>query len=316
MALIQNQIEGRKTMPEYAYFNGKFMFLPEANINILTNFMHYGTGVFEGIRGNWNAEKNQVYLFRLKEHFARLLKGCEVLKMTIPYSVEDLCRLTLEMVSKSGLKENVYIRPVAYKSSKLMGVRLHNLDADFFAFVIPWGRYIDSDMCSVGVSSWRRPGSNFAAPQAKITGGYINSAFAKTEAHENGFDEAIVLNEFGRVAEGSGENIFLLIDGKLATPSVSENILIGITRDTIIKLAKNELGLEVSERPIERTELYMAEEAFFTGTAAHVSPIAQIDRRPVGNGGIGPITKKLQTLYYEIIEGRNPKYIDWCSPVY
>jgi branched-chain amino acid aminotransferase len=309
-------MEGYKAMPEYAYFQNKFMPLSEANTNIMTNFMHYGTGVFEGIRGNWNAEKKQVYLFRLKEHFARLLNGCKVLKMTIPYSVEDLCKLTLEMVSKSGLKENVYIRPVAYKSSKVMGVRLHNLDADYFAFVIPWGRYIDSDKCSVGVSSWRRPGSNFAAPQAKITGGYINSALAKTEAHENGFDEAIVLNEAGRVAEGSGENIFLLIEGKLVTPAVSENILIGITRDTIIKLAKNELRLEVVERPIERTELYMAEEAFFTGTAAHVSPIAQIDRRPVGDGEVGPITRKLQGLYFDIIEGKNPKYIDWCSPVY
>jgi branched-chain amino acid aminotransferase len=309
-------MEGCKAMPEYAYFHNKFMPLSEASTNIMTNFMHYGTGVFEGIRGNWNAEKKQVYLFRLKEHFARLLNGCKVLKMSIPYSVEDLCKLTLEMVLKSGLKENVYVRPVAYKSSKVMGVRLHNLEADYFAFVIPWGRYIDSDKCSVGVSSWRRPGSNFAAPQAKITGGYINSAFAKTEAHENGFDEAIVLNEAGRVAEGSGENIFLVIDGKLVTPAISENILIGITRDTIIKLAKNELGLEVIERPIERTELYMADEAFFTGTAAHVTPIAQIDRRPVGDGEVGPFTRKLQGLYFDIIEGKNPKYIDWCSPVY
>lgn len=303
-------------MPEYAYYQKKLMPLSEANTNIMTNFMHYGTGVFEGIRGNWNAEKKQIYLFRLKEHFERLQNGCKVLKITIPYTIDDLCKLTVEMVSRSGLKENVYVRPVAYKSSLVMGVRLHNLDADFFAFVIPWGRYIDSDKCSVGVSSWRRPGSNFAAPQAKITGGYVNSAFAKTEAYENGFDEAIVLNEFGRVAEGSGENIFLVIDGKLITPSIYEDILIGITRDTVIKLAKNELGLEVIERPIERTELYMAQEAFFTGTAAHISPIAQIDRRLVGDGEIGPITKKLQTLYHDSIEGKNPKYLAWCSPVY
>ena len=154
-------------MPEYAYFQKKFMPLSEAKINIMTNFMHYGTGVFEGIRGNWNDEKKQVYLFRLREHFERLLNGCKVLKMTIPYSVEDLCKLTVELVAQSGLKENVYIRPVAYKSSKVMGVRLHNLDADFFAFVIPWGRYIDTDKCSVGVSSWRRPGSNFALPRPR-----------------------------------------------------------------------------------------------------------------------------------------------------
>jgi branched-chain amino acid aminotransferase len=303
-------------MPEYAYFHKKYMPLSEANISIFTNFMHYGTGVFEGIRGNWNAEKKQVYIFRLKEHYERLLTGCKVLKLAIPHTVDELCKITVEIAARSGLKENIYFRPVAYKSSEVMGVRLHNLEADFFAFVIPWGRYIDSDKCSVGVSSWRRPGSNFAAPQAKITGGYINSAFAKTEAHENGFDEAIVLNEYGRVAEGSGENIFLVIDGKLVTPSVSENILIGITRDTVFKLAKNELGLDVIERPIERTELYMAQEAFFTGTAAHLSPIGQIDRRPVGDGEIGPVTKKLQSLYHDVIEGKNPKYIGWCTPVY
>jgi branched-chain amino acid aminotransferase len=303
-------------MPEYAYFHKKFMPLPQANTNIMTNFMHYGTGVFEGIRGNWNEARQQIYLFRLKEHYERLLSGCKVLKMDIPYSVEDLCKLTVELVAKSGIKENVYVRPVVYKSSEAMGVRLHNLDADFFALVIPWGRYIDADKCSVGVSSWRRSGSNFGAPQAKITGGYINSAFAKTEAHENGFDEAIVLNEAGRVAEGSGENIFLVIDGKIVTPAVSENILIGITRDTIIQLASKELGMEVVERPIERTELYMAHEAFFTGTAAHISPIAYIDRRRVGDGEIGPITKHLQSLYHEVIEGKTPKYLYWCSPVY
>jgi branched-chain amino acid aminotransferase len=303
-------------MPDYAYFHNKFMPRSEANTNIMTNFMHYGTGVFEGIRGNWNEQKKQLYVFRLQEHYQRLLNGCKVLKIAIPYTQDELCKITMEMTKRSGLNENVYIRPVAYKSSEVMGVRLHNLEADFFAFVIPWGRYLDTDKCSVGVSSWRRPGSNFAAPQAKITGGYINSAFAKTEAHENGFDEAIVLNEYGRVAEGSGENIFLVMDGKLVTPAVSENILIGITRDTIMQLAKNEFGLEVVERPIERTELYMAQEAFFTGTAAHISPIGMIDRRPVGDGEVGPVTKKLQTLYHEVIEGKNSKYYHWCSPVY
>jgi branched-chain amino acid aminotransferase len=303
-------------MPEYAYFHKKFMPLSQAHTSIMTNFIHYGTGVFEGIRGNWNEARQQIYIFRVKEHYERLLSGCKLLKLDIPYSVDDLCKLTVEMVAKSGLKENVYIRPVAYKSSEAMGVRLHNLDADFFALVIPWGRYIEADKCSVGVSSWRRPGSNFAAPQAKITGGYINSAFAKTEAHENGFDEAIVLNEAGRVAEGSGENIFLVIDGKVVTPAISENILIGITRDTVIQLASKELGMDVVERPIERTELYMATEAFFTGTAAHLSPIAYIDRRKVGDGEIGPITHHLQTLYHEIIEGKAPKYLHWCSPVY
>ncbi len=303
-------------MPQYAYFQKQFMPLAEANTNIMTNFLHYGTAVFEGIRGNWNEEQNQIYLFRLKEHYERLLNGCKVMKIQIPYSNDDLCKLTVELTARSGLKENVYVRPVAYKSTEAMGVRLHNLESDFFALVIPWGRYLDTDACRVGVSSWRRPGSNCSVPQAKITGQYVNSAFAKTEAHDAGFDEAIVLNESGRVAEGSGENIFLVIDGKLITPSVYENILVGITRATVIELAKNELGIEVIERPVERTELYLAREAFFTGTAAHVSPIAEVDHRLVGDGKVGPITKELQTLYHDVIEGKNPKYMHWCTPVY
>jgi branched-chain amino acid aminotransferase len=303
-------------MPQYAYFQKQFIPLSDAKVGIMTNFMHYGTAAFEGIRGNWNEGQKQIYVFRLKEHFERLLNGCKVLKIQLPYSVDDFCKQTVELVARSGLKENVYIRPVAYKSTEAMGVRLHNLDADYFSFVIPWGRYIDTDKCRVGVSSWRRPGSNFASPQSKITGGYINSAFAKTEAHDNGYDEAIVLNEFGRVSEGSGENIFLVIDGKLVTPGIYENILIGITRNTVIELAKKELGIETIERPIERTELYTAQEAFFTGTAAHISPIAEIDHRLVGDGEIGPITKELQSLYFGVIEGKNPKYMHWCTPVY
>jgi branched-chain amino acid aminotransferase len=303
-------------MPQYAFFQKQFMPLSEAKLSVMTNFMHYGTGVFEGIRGNWNEDKKQIFIFRLKEHYARLLNGCKLLKIEIPYSLEELCRLSVDLTARSGYKENVYIRPVAYKSSEAMGVRLHNLDADFFAFVMPWGRYLDTDRCRVGVSSWRRPGGNFAAPQAKLTGGYVNGALAKTEAHDNGFDEAIVLNEWGRVSEGSGENIFLLIDGKLVTPGIYENILPGITRATVMELAKNELGIDVIERPIDRTELYMAQEAFFTGTAAHVAPIAEIDHRPVGDGGIGPLTAKLQAIYYGVIEGKNPQYMKWCTPVY
>jgi branched-chain amino acid aminotransferase len=303
-------------MPQYAFFRKRFVPLSEAKIGLMTNFIHYGTGAFEGIRGNWNEDQKQIYLFRLKEHFERLLNGCKVLKIELPYSVDDLCRQTVEMVARSGFKENVYIRPVAYKSTEAMGVRLHNLEADYFSFVMPWGRYLDTDKCRVGVSSWRRPGSNFASPQSKITGAYINSAFAKTEAHDNGFDEAIVLNEYGRVAEGSGENIFLVIDGKLVTPGIYENILTGITRNSVIEIAKKELGIETIERPIERTELYIAQEAFFTGTAAHIAPIAEVDHRLVCDGEIGPITRELQALYFDIIVGKNSNYMNWCTPVY
>lgn len=303
-------------MLQYAYFQKQFMPLTEAKLGLMTNFMHYGTAVFEGIRGNWNEDRQQIYLFRLKEHYERLLNGCKVLKISLPYTVEELCRLTVEMVKRSELKENVYIRPLAYKSSEAMGVRLHSLDADFFAFVMPWGRYLDTDKCRVGVSSWRRPGSNFAVPQAKVTGQYYNSAFAKTEAHENGYDEAILLNEYGRVAEGSGENIFMVIDGQLVTPSIYESILTGITRNTVLELASKELDIRTVERPVERSEMYTAQEAFFTGTAAHLAPIVEIDHRLIGDGEIGPVTRRLQTLYHAVIEGKTPRYFNWCTPVY
>jgi branched-chain amino acid aminotransferase len=303
-------------MPQYAFYNKQFMPLADARMNVMTNFMHYGTGVFEGIRGNWNDHRQQIYIFRLQEHYERLINGCKLLKIKLPYSGDELCKMTVELVARSGIKENLYIRPLAYKSSESMGVRLYDLEDDFLAFVIPWGPYLDTDKCSVGVSSWRRPGNNYSAPQAKLTGQYVNSAFAKTEAHESGYDEAIVLNEWGRVAEGSGENIFLVIDGKLVTPGINESVLIGITRNTVIELARNELGIETIERPIDRSELYIAREAFFTGTASHVAPIGEIDHRIVGDGQIGPVTKKLQDLYFDAIQGKNPKYMRWCTPVY
>jgi len=303
-------------MPSYAYFHKQFMPLSEAKIGVMTQSLHYGTAIFEGIRGNWNSEQQQTYLFRLKEHYERLHNGCRVLKINLSYSIDELCQITIELIKRCGFEEDVYIRPLAYKSSEALGVRLHDLEDDFLAFVIPWGPYLDVDKAKCGVSSWRRPDDNAIPPQVKITGLYINNALAKTEAIENGFDEAIMLTPDGYVSEGSGENIFLVIDGKLVTPASYNNILMGITRDTVIKLAKNELGIETIERPIDRSELYTAEECFLTGTAAHITPVAEIDRRNVGNGEIGEIASSLQKIYSQVIRGNNPKYLDWCTAVY
>ncbi len=303
-------------MPSYAFFRKQFMPLAEAKIGLMTHCLHYGTAIFEGIRGNWNSQHKQTYLFRLKEHYERLYNGCRVLKITPPYTIDELCQITIEVVAKSGLQEDIYVRPLAYKSSEALGVRLHDLEDDFLVFVIPWGPYLDMDTAKCGVSSWRRPDNNVAPSQIKVTGLYINSALAKTEAIENGFDEAILLTQDGHVSEGSGENIFLVIDGKLVTPPTYDNILKGITRQTVITLAQNELGIETIERPVDRSELYTAEECFFTGTAVHITPIAEIDHRKIGNGGIGEITGKLQKIYSEVIRGDNPKYLDWCTPAY
>ncbi|MDP2729372.1 MAG: branched-chain amino acid transaminase [Dehalococcoidales bacterium] len=299
-------------MKSYAFFQNEFVPLSEARIGVMTNFFHYGTGVFEGIRGNWNSEKGELYLFCLKEHYERLHQGCQILRIDLPYSVDDLCRITVELVEKCGFQEDIYIRPLAYKSSEALGVRLHDLECDFLVFAFPWGPYLP-DKVKCCVSSWRFPNE---VPRAKLTGLYVTNALAKTEATENGCDEAIMLNPSGYVAEGSGENIFLIIDGELVTPASYDGILMGITRNTVIKLAKAELGIKTTERHVNRAELYSASECFLTGTAAHITPVAEIDDLKIGNGEIGEITEKLQKIYFDVIRGNNPKYIDWCTPAY
>ncbi|HUU64816.1 MAG TPA: branched-chain amino acid transaminase [Dehalococcoidales bacterium] len=303
-------------MPSYAFFKNQFVPLAEAKINVMTQALHYGTAIFEGIRGNWNSQQKQIYLFRLKEHYQRLLDGCRVIRIKLPYTVDELCQTSVELAQKCGFEEDIYVRPVAYKSSEALGVRVHDISDDYVVFIIPWGRYLDVDKARCVVSSWQRPGNNAAPPQAKIMGNYATNALAKSDAVESGFDEAIMLSPDGYVSEGSGENIFLVKDEKLVTPAIYSNILPGITRDSVIKLAQNELGLETIERPVVRGELYTADECFLTGTAAHVTPVSEIDHRQIGDGEIGGITKKLQKIYAEVIRGENRKYLDWCTPVY
>ena len=298
-------------MPSYAFIKDEFIPLPEAKIGIMTNFIHYGTGVFEGIRGNWNDEKKQCNIFCLEEHYQRLMRGCQVLKIDLPYSIDKLCQITVDLVEKCGFQEDIYIRPAAYKSSEALGVRLHDLECDFFVFAFPWGPYLPETVrCCV--SSWRFPNE---VPRAKLTGLYITNALAKTEAIERGFDEAIMLNSDGYIAEGSGENLFLVKGDTLITPASYDGPLMGITRNKVIELAAAELGIKTIERHIDRIELYSTEECFLTGTAANITPVAEIDGRKVGSGGIGKVTEKLQRLYFDVIKGKNQKYAGWCTPV-
>ncbi len=303
-------------MPPYAFFKKQFMPLAEAKIGILTHAFHYGTACFEGIRGNWDSEYGRFCIFRIKDHYKRMLNGCRLLKISLPYSLDELCQLTVESVERSNYHEDVYIRPMAYKSSEAVGVRLHDLEDDFLIIVTTLPAYLDTQNgVRCGTSSWRRVDDTMIPARGKICGIYVNSALAKTEACENGYDEAILLTHDGHVAEGSGENVFLLIDGKLVTPPSSDNILLGITRDTIMKLAKNELGIDTIERTVDRSELYLAEECFFSGTAAHITPIIEIDHRIIGTGEIGKITAELQKLFSPVILGRNPKYAEWYTLV-
>ncbi|MFA5629441.1 MAG: branched-chain amino acid transaminase [Dehalococcoidales bacterium] len=303
-------------MPSIAFLNNEFIPLEDAKVGIMTHALHYGTAVFEGIRGNWNEDKKQVFIFRLKEHYERLAEGSAFLKMKIPYSTEELCQITVDIVQKSGFKEDIYIRPLSYKSTQAMGVRLHDLENDFFVFAIPWGRYLETDACRCCISSWRRPADNVIPPSAKITGLYVNNALTKSEAVSRGFDEGIMLTHDGFVSEGSGENIFVIKDGKIFTPTTKDSILKGITRDTVMILAKNELGIDTIEKKISLDELYNADECFLTGTAAHLTPVTEIEDKKMGNGHAGEITLKLQKLYFDVIKGKNEKYIEWCTPVY
>jgi branched-chain amino acid aminotransferase len=301
----------------YAYFQKEIIPLADAKIGIMTHAFNYGTGVFEGIRGNWNSDEEQIYVFRLKEHFERLRKSCRIMRIDFPYDNEELYSITTKIVEMSGYREDVYLRPLAYKSSEVLGVRLHDLEDDFLIFIAPFGPYLDIEKgARCCTSSWRRVEDTSIPARAKITGIYANSALAKTEAQLNGYDEAIMLDERGHVSEGSGENIFMIADGKIYTPPPSSNILIGITRETAITLAQDELGLEVVERDIDRSELYTADECFMTGTAAHITPVVELDQRPIGAGKMGPVAKQLVKLYFDVITGRNAKYAHWCTPCY
>lgn len=300
-------------MPPYAFFHNQFMPLSEAKIGILTHALHYGTACFEGIRANWDSERQNFCLFRMEDHYKRMLNGCHILKIKLPYSVSKLCQLTSELLQQSGFREDVYIRPLAYKSSETIGVRLHELEDDFLIIATPLPPYLGTEGIRCCTSSWHRIDDTMIPPRGKICGAYVNSALAKTEARENGFDEAIFLNHDGHVSEGTGENIFLVADGKLITPLPSDNILQGITRATAIKLAKNELALDTIERQVDRSELYLAEECFFTGTAAHIVPIIEIDHRLIGNGQTGKITAALQKSFHEVILGRNTNYLNWYT---
>ena len=300
----------------YAYFQKRIVPLEEARVNVMTHAFLYGTAVFEGIRGNWSDEQGATLIFRPIEHFRRLKMSSHIMHIELPQSAEELSDITARVVAACGLREDVYIRPIAYKSGEIIGPKLDGVESDFMVFAIPFGNYLDLDAgIRCQTSTWRRVPDTSIPARAKVNGLYVNSALAKTEAVENGYDEAIMLNDDGHVSEGSGENLAMIRHGRLITPERSDNVLEGITLDSITELAKNELGLEVIERTIDRSELYIADEVFLTGTAAHISPVIEVDRRAVGTGSVGPVTQKLQSLFFDIIRGRNAKYGHWVRAV-
>lgn len=299
------------------YAGGSFRAYDDAKVGLLTHGLQYGTGCFEGIRGYWVPEERELFLMQLREHYERLSISAKILMMKLPHSVDELVEITAELCARNRFETDVYIRPCSFKAAEDVGVRLHNVPDAFAIIPVPFTRYLDtSEGLKAGTSSWRRADDSAAPPRAKITGLYVNSALAKSEAVANGYDEAILLSHEGHVSEGSAENIFLIKGGVLYTPDPSQNVLEGCTRRSIMQIASDEFDMPIVERSIDRSELYGADEVFFTGTAAGVVFVQSIDHRVVGDGKIGPFTKKLADYYERVVRGKQPKYASWLTRTY
>lgn len=304
-------------MTSYVFCDGKIVPEEQVNISIRNKAFNYGLGCFEGIRAYWNEEEGQLYGFKLYEHYKRFHQSCKTINIKLPYTVEELVNVTKELLKINEFKTTTYIRPIAFKGANTISPSLVGNDNDrVVIFCSPMGSYAGKTELTACVSSWRRLSDTMLPPRVKATASYLNSGLANLEAVQNGYDEAILMTQDGYVSEGPGENIFLVRNGKLITPDVSQNILEGITRNLVMELAKNELGIEVVERQVPRTELYAADEVFFSGTAMEVTPVVEVDRRPVGNGHTGPVCEALKKLFHHLTINKNPKYSSSCTPIY
>ena len=297
------------------YFEGAFVPMRDAKVSIMTHAFMYGTATFEGIRAYWNAEQGTLYGLKLREHVERLRQSCRILLMKDVPSVDELTGLIVETLRRNGFREDVYVRPSFYKSTKAIGVRLHHLENQLYIITIPFGNYIDTEAgVRVMSSSWRRNADEALPARGKIVGGYVNMAFQKSEAELNGFDEAIVLTADGHVNEASAANLFVVRDGVAITPPVTDDILEGVTRKAIIELLANE-KIPVEIRSIDRSELYIADEMFLCGTGVQISPVIEIDHRPVGSGEVGPIGRLVRERYFNAVRGRLPEYRHWLTEI-
>ena len=301
---------------QVVYLNGRFLPEPEARVPLLTHALHYGTGVFEGIRAHFDPATGEIALFRATDHFERMARNVSLLKIALPASPAELSEIAAELIRLNSFTTDVYVRPLAFKCATRIGVTLPPEDA-FAMIAVPMGPYLDTRKgLHCGVSSWRRISDNSIPCRGKICGAYVNSALAAQEARDRGFDEAIFLNEAGRVAEGSAMNIFLVRGGRLVTPDVSQGILEGITRDSVMVLARDLMQLETECRSVDRAELYVADEMFLCGTAAQIAPVTRVDGRAVGCGAPGALTLELQETYGRAVRGGLPQYRAWVEPVY
>jgi branched-chain amino acid aminotransferase len=297
------------------YFEGDFVPMRDAKVSIMTHAFMYGTATFEGIRAYWNQEQGKLYGLKLREHVERLRQSCRILMMKDVPSVDELTGLIIETLRRNGFREDVYVRPSFYKSTKAIGVRLHHLENELYIITIPFGNYIDTEKgVRVMSSSWRRNADEALPARGKIVGGYVNMAFQKSEAELNGFDEAIVPTADGHVNEASAANLFMIRDGVAITPPVTDDILEGVTRKAIVELLRNE-KVPVEIRSIDRSELYIADEMFLCGTGVQISPVVEIDHRPVGSGEVGPIGRLVRERYFDAVRGRLPEYSHWLTEI-
>ncbi len=300
----------------WAYQDGVFKRLADAHVSLATHALNYGTGVFEGIRAYWNAGQEQLYVFRLREHFDRMRGNCRILRIELPGDSAMLADVTLELLRRNEFRTDVYVRPLAYKAARSIKVALHDLRSGFGMFAFPIGAYLPTSGLAARTATWRRTADDSIPARGKLTGAYINTALAVDEAHDANADESIFLTRDGHVSEGGSANLFMVRDGQLITPSVSDDILEGITRDVVITIAREELGLTVRERPIDRTELFIADEVFFCGTGAQVAPCVKVDGRVIGDGAIGAIARRIGDVYFAIARGDDPRHAEWRTAVF
>lgn len=303
--------------PKYAFFDGQIVPIEQAKVGVMTHALNYGTGVFGGLRAYWNEDEAQLFIFRPIDHYERLLQSASLMRITLPYTAEQLARITTDLLRAEGFRQNAYIRPLAYKSTEMIGVRLHDVEDAFTMFAVPFGSYIDNeDGAHVCFSAWRRVDDNAIPARGKITGAYANSALIKSDAILSGYDEALVLNQEGHVTEASAANIFIVRKGVVYTPPPQSDVLEGIVRKSVIDLLREELNVDVVERNIDHSEVYVADEIFLCGTGIQVAAVAHVEHRPIGSGRMGTITRQIRDLFFDVVAGRVPRYRDWLSPVY
>jgi branched-chain amino acid aminotransferase len=303
-------------MTRYAFFEGEIRPIEQAKVSIMNQTFNYGVGAFAGLRAYWNGDQRQLYVFRIDDHYRRFLQSASMLFGRLPYSIDELAAITVELLALEGWQQDCYIRPIFYKAEDSVGVRLHDTAEGVAIFSTVSGRFVGEKPISIATSSWRRIDDNVIPARGKIIGAYVNSALTRSEAQMNGFDDALVLDQAGHVVESSVANVFMVRNGALITPPIYDNILEGITRRTIIQLAADELELPVMERSIDRSEIYLADEVFLCGTGMQVVGVGFIDRRMIANGEMGPVTRRLHDHYFRIVRGNDPAYMEWVTPVY